>query len=357
MNILIVKTSALGDIVHTFTAVAFLKQKFPHATIDWVLEKSNASLLQAHPQIDRVIVCDTKQWRKALFSKSTRQSFFAFKRTLQQKTYDVVFDLQGNSKSAMATWLALSNTKVGFAWSRVAEKPNILVTNHRIAPPDGLNIREEYLYIVQKYYSDVHPYIPEPITLQLTTTEQDHLHNIITRESSRSLPLVMVCPGSNWINKQVNENSLCDFLQRLQHAFPCHFLLSWGSEEEHHIVKKLQPALAQATILDKLTLPLIQNVMARVSLVIAMDSLPLHLAATTATATYSIFGPSLAAKYQPQGTQHTSLQGACPYGRHFSKRCPLLRTCATGACIRTIEGETLFEHFRSHCRSALQAEF
>lgn len=347
MNILIVKTSALGDIVHTFPAVGFLKQKYPNAAIDWVVEKSSAPLLEAHPHIDKVIICDTKEWRKALFSKSTRQAFAAFRNTLQQTTYDIVFDLQGNSKSALATWLAKSSAKVGFSWNKAPEKPNALVTNRRYTPPEGLSIREEYLYIVQSYCQDFTPYIHEPICLQLTSVEQEHLEKIITAESSHGLPLVMVCPGSNWINKQVDENSLLDFLMRLQAFFPCHLLLSWGSNEEQQIVKKLQQTLRQATILNKMSLPQLQNLMAQNSLVIAMDSLPLHLAATTATATYSIFGPSLAAKYQPQGQQHHSLQGACPYGRHFSKRCPLLRSCPTGACIRSLEGLTIFNHFAS----------
>lgn len=347
MNILIVKTSALGDIVHTFPAVGFLKKQYPHACIDWVVENSSAPLLQSHPQINNVIVCDTKQWRKAPFAKSTRQAFADFRYTLQKKTYDLVFDLQGNSKSAIATWLAKSPTKVGFSWNKAAEKPNALVTNRRFAPPEGLSIREEYLYMVQSYCADFTPYMPESIALQLTTVEQDYLNKVMAREGSHRIPLVMVSPGSNWINKQVNEDSLLDFLRRLQQTFPCYLLLSWGSEEERLIAMKLQNSLLQATILDKMSLPVLQNLMGQVSLVIAMDSLPLHLAATTATATYSIFGPSLAAKYQPQGSQHSSLQGPCPYNRHFSKRCPLLRSCATGACIRSLEGETLFNHFKA----------
>jgi heptosyltransferase-1 len=115
----------------------------------------------------------------------------------------------------------------------------------------------------------------------------------------------------------------------------------------------LQQRLPGAQILDRLPLPVLQNFMAAVDLVIAMDSLPLHLAATTSTATYGFFGPSLGLKYQPQGPQHHAFQGCCPYGQIFAKRCPALRTCPTGACLREANGEQLFKQFAAAYRRAL----
>ena len=84
--------------------------------------------------------------------------------------------------------------------------------------------------------------------------------------------------------------------------------------------------------------------MAEMDLVLAVDSLTLHLAGTTSTKTFSVFGPS-AAEYQPEGERHQTYQGKCPYGRLFEKRCPVLRTCSTGACTRGIEGKQLFLNF------------
>jgi heptosyltransferase-1 len=64
MRVLIVKTSALGDIVHAFPAVAFIKATHPEATIDWVVEGSCAALVAAHPDVARTLQVDTKGWRK-----------------------------------------------------------------------------------------------------------------------------------------------------------------------------------------------------------------------------------------------------------------------------------------------------
>jgi heptosyltransferase-1 len=69
------------------------------------------------------------------------------------------------------------------------------------------------------------------------------------------------------------------------------------------------------------------------------------LAGSTSTPTYSIFGASSAQKYKPIGTCHKAFQGECPYGKTFEKRCDILRTCKTGACIKQLQGEQLFNHF------------
>jgi heptosyltransferase-1 len=80
--------------------------------------------------------------------------------------------------------------------------------------------------------------------------------------------------------------------------------------------------------------------------VIAMDSAALHLCGTTLTPSFSVFGPSAASIYKPLGSQHTHVQGFCPYKQEFIQRCPLLRTCKTGACIKNLQAEELFQHFR-----------
>ena len=94
---LIVKTSSLGDIVHTYPVVSYLREKFPDAQIDWIVEKPFSKLVSAHPHIHRTIEVQTKKWRRSLFSKETLQEFRAFKHKLS--TYDLILDLQGNMKS------------------------------------------------------------------------------------------------------------------------------------------------------------------------------------------------------------------------------------------------------------------
>ncbi len=110
LKVLIVKLSSLGDVVHAMPAVMDLQAAFPNAQIDWVVERGFAPLAARCAAVHRVIPCEIRRWRKGLFNADTRAQtrteWQAFKADLQQEAYDVIFDLQGLTKSALVAWLA-----------------------------------------------------------------------------------------------------------------------------------------------------------------------------------------------------------------------------------------------------------
>lgn len=343
MKVLIIKTSSLGDIIHTFPVVGLIKELFPHSTIDWVVEQPSLELVKAHPNVDRAIEINTKQWRKKWLSGETIQAIKTFKGQLQETEYDVIFDLQGNVKSGIATWLAKSPHKVGFSKERVPEWPNLLATNRRYLPPPEMNIRNEYLYLVQSHFQNFCAYDYPGIKLNLTREENAELSKIVQKIQTTSKIPIMICGGSNWKNKQLSEECLESFLELTQKHYDCQFIFVWGKENEKEIAECLSKKFKSSIVLNKMSLPLLQHVMYYVKLVIAMDSLALHLAATTSTPTFSVFGASLASKYKPTGKIHVAIQGKCPYGQNFNARCPKLRSCSTGACIRSLTGQAIFD--------------
>ncbi len=345
MKILIVKTSSLGDVVQTFPVINYLRHIHPDCEIHWVAEKSCATLLEAHPEIQCVIPIDTKAWRRALLSKPTWHAVTAAKKMLQGHNYDVVFDLQGNVKSAVITWLARSPVKVGFNRAHAAEWPNTLATNRHFGTLQNQNVRMDYLQVVQQYFQDQSTFKNDSVRLNLTEVQKRSVANTVRIPMLDGRQKVLVCPGSIWRNKQVPPKVLLEFLQRVQQTFPASFLFSWGSEEERLEAQSIANQLTHSAVTTYLALPALQNLMHNVDLVLAMDSLPLHLAGTTSTPTFSFFGPSMATKYAPEGHRHEHFQGACPYGKTFEKRCPILRTCSTGACLRTQPTDKLFAAF------------
>jgi heptosyltransferase-1 len=156
----------------------------------------------------------------------------------------------------------------------------------------------------------------------------------------------MVCPGSKWINKQLTFETLSDFLSKIDQRYAPSYLLIWGDDTEKALCERLHTLFPQTSlVVEKLPLPTWQNLMSEVSLMIAVDSSALHLCGTTSTPTFSIFGPTSPAVFKPLGERHVAYQGKCPYGRVFTKQCPILRTCPTGACIRGISAEELFRAF------------
>ena len=106
MNILIVKLSSLGDVVHTLPVVQDLLAVFPDAQVDWVVERGFAPLVRRCEGVARVIPSELRRWRKAPLSRTTRAEWRAFREDLHARAYDAVIDLQGLTKSALIAHMA-----------------------------------------------------------------------------------------------------------------------------------------------------------------------------------------------------------------------------------------------------------
>lgn len=316
MKFLIVKSSSLGDIIHAFKALAYLRYKCPYAQIDWVVEKPCKTLVERHPMVDRVHIIDTKLWRKKWWKKS------GFK----LPDYDFVFDLQGNLKSAWILSKVSAKLKIGFGLKSVAEWPNWFFTNQRVNPLAGQNIQDDYLAVVRSFFNDEKPFEQTPFLFDLDEQEQQMVDAI-------DRGCVLVCPSAAWKNKELPDDALIKELKNLN--APCQFI--WGNKQEKKRVEMLCAQIKSSCVLPHLNLPTLQHLMERASLVVSMDSLPLHLCGTTSTPTLSFFGPSMAKKYLPQGKQHVFFQGSCPFNQAFEKRCPKLRTCQSADCINALK--------------------
>lgn len=335
MKILIVKTSSLGDIIQCFPALDYLRRKFPQASIDWVVEQPFMELVKANPQVDHLLTIDSKLWRKNPLHHC--KQFFQFVGQLRQQRYDLLFDLQGNLKSSVIVRFAKAKKKVGFGFKTVHEWPSALFTTCRVNPPKGKNIREDYLGVVKGFFQDFSSHEMHPVALKLEPLQQQKLVALFSQVKKKP---TLVCPSSAWPNKCLSDEMLINLLHKIKKG-PYWFI--WGSAKERENALKLSTHFPESVVLERLSLPLLQHVMAECRLVVAMDSLPLHLCGTTATPALSFFGPSSAQKFAPLGSHHCALQGTCPYGEQFEKTCSKLRTCPTGLCLKlpeSIEGWT-----------------
>lgn len=340
-RILIVKTSALGDVTLSLGILPHLKSLAPQAKIDWVCEAPIAPLLRRHPLINRVIEIDTKRWRRSFLSH--RREIRQVCCELRERRYDLVFDLQGNIKSGILTLLSRGKLKVGFGKRRIAEWPSLLATHRRFNPkPTGAF--GDLLEIIYATFGRERPKIPlqaPSLFFELDPTEQKLVEGLDIAGS------LIVCPQSIWENKRFKRRALSHFLRLIEEHYGCRFLISWKTPIEQlnseKTAKEIGPA---ASLLPELSAPALSAVMGRSAGVISVDSFPLHLAGLSQSPTFSVFGPSLGTYYKPAGPQHAHFQGTCPYDVKFERRCPILRTCQTGSCMKQIDALELFEAFR-----------
>lgn len=118
LNILLVRVSSLGDVLHNLPMVADILRRHPDANIDWVVEEGYVSLVRLNPHVRKIIPFALRRWRKSLGSKETRSQVKAFFATLREERYDYVFDTQGLLKTGIIMGAARTvrgGQKVGLA--------------------------------------------------------------------------------------------------------------------------------------------------------------------------------------------------------------------------------------------------
>jgi heptosyltransferase-1 len=344
VKFLIVKTSSIGDIVQTFPVVEYLKKRDPACQVDWVVEEEYESLVRSHPYISQIHTLATRRWRRSLFAKKSLQEFLKMISSLKKDRYDVIFDLQGNIKSAFLTQTVKGDRKVGFGWASSPEWPNYFVTRERFNVPPDLPIQHRYLSVVQQFFESPEPlFRPQGVELKLSPEEQEKLLSYY-REGAFC---VMVAFSSKWENKCLSKATLMELLQQVYAQEKCLFYFVCGSEKEKRVADELSSHFSESVVAHGLSFPLWQRLMGEMDLVIAADSAALALCGTTSTPSFSFFGPTQARVYKPIGDQHRYFQGKCPYGLRFPARCPRLRTCKTGACLKSARASDLLHSWQN----------
>ena len=135
MNILIVKLSAIGDVIHTLPALNAVRKAYPQAHITWLIEEAAYDLVDGHPALDRVLVSKRKRWSKELRSSSWLNAIkegYNFTKALRDTPYDLILDFQALLKSGILIALARGKRKVGFDKGLEHMEYSYLFLNERI---------------------------------------------------------------------------------------------------------------------------------------------------------------------------------------------------------------------------------
>jgi heptosyltransferase-1 len=160
-RILIIRSSAIGDVVFASPIAAALKRTYPHAHIAWLVEPGIDTLLRPNPHIDERILWPKAEW-KALWRDGRRLEFLrrvrAFRAQLRERHFDVVLDLQGLLKSGLLAWLTGAPRRVGLG-SR--EGSQWLMTEVVPRGGDIARISSEYFYLAQQLGLDAGDFMPQ----------------------------------------------------------------------------------------------------------------------------------------------------------------------------------------------------
>jgi len=319
--------SALGDVIHALPVLRYIRQLHPDADIDWVVEDPFAPVLAGHPDIHEILTVRTKYWR-TLPTMTMLGKALKFIRRLRRDHYDVVLDLQGNSKSGLFTLMSRADKKFGFDRHQVREWPNILATNHRVALDEGEHhIAQRALAVARAAFpggENVPQAGPLPVDAAarqrvIEQLAEHHIHH----------PLVIFHYGTTWETKLWNVACWQQLACQLIEVFGITPVLTWGNEAERTAAEAVREATSgRALLWPRGTLPELVALLEQADVVVGGDTGPIHIAAAVGTATVSLFRVTDAERNGPAGPEHRRLQSPLPCAMCLRKHCDRDEQCS-----------------------------
>ncbi len=314
-RLLVVRLSAMGDVIHTLPAVHALREAFPQAHIGWLIEERWAELLCAHgsprrggrsalrPLVDEVHTVNLKAWGRSLFSLSTLQRVATVWNDVRDAHYDVAVDLQGAMRSAVLARLSGAREVYGAAEPR--ESPASLWYTRKVVP-QGRHVIEQNLSVSQGLCECPKETVPADVS-------RDFPYDAATEARVEQLlaeygigDFVILNPGAGWGAKRWPAERYGEVARKLADE-GVRSILNYGPGEEE-LVRVAETAGSGAVRAMSCSLTKLIALTRRARLFVGGDTGPLHLAAALRVPVVAIYGPTDPARNGPYGTRSIVLR-------------------------------------------------
>jgi len=323
-RVLVVKLSALGDVAHALPVVDYLRKTAPEATVDWVVDRRFAPLLEGNPGLRRVIPLNLKAWKREWTTRDARREAGDAVRELRNGKYDVAFDIQGNAKSGVVTRLSGAPLRYGFDAHGVREGPNLLFTNRKVAlGPEDRHVSQKYLRVVAAPFGGRFDLAALRAEIATGPGDEEIATRTVRELLPGSSPVLVVHHGTTWATKRMNPSFWAGAVRVLRKTVPrMGVLLSWGSAEERDGAMRIREEAGRGVeLLPRLTLKELAALFRRCGYLMAPDTGPLHVAAAVGAKTVSVFRVTDGSRNAPYGPNHRFLQAPMPCTACLRKRC------------------------------------
>lgn len=331
-RILLIKLSALGDVIQTLPTLEALRAAYPQAEISWLVEEPAVPLLNLHPALDHVLISRRQAWLRAVRSWRTLpkawQEMRNLRYSLRRQPYDAVLDLQGLLKSALWTWLVQSPRKIGFAGTR---EYSYLPLSERLPPfdPDEHAVRR-YLRLAEYLGGAA---TPLRWRLGLAPEAGAGLQELWTEGSG---PLMVLHPGTRWPSKHWPPAAFARLADALIQERRARVVFT-GNAADRPLIAHIRAAMRgnSADLSGKTDLQALARLFFQADAAVTTDTGPMHLAAAVGTPVAAIFGPTAPWRTGPYGPQHRVVWtgAACSPCRR--------RDCPDPVCLRELPVEAV----------------
>jgi heptosyltransferase I len=341
-SILLIKLSAIGDVVHTLPLLEVLRRSFPTARIDWLIEEEARPIIEGHKDVDHVIVSFRKSWQKKFLTPGQRPAVLKeikrFLQTLRSQQYDLVIDLHGLFKSGILTGLARARRKIGFTGGK---EGSMLFLTDRPYPFDyNRHALDRYLLAAEYLGCSTNSWKGE---IPIQERDKERIDRLLTEHFRPEDTFVAINPMARWITKLWDEERFTSLTGRLQEELSCKVLFT-GSLADRPVIDRIIESTnpRPLNLAGRTTLRELAYLYTRCRLIVTTDTGPMHIAAAMGVPIVALFGPTAPWRTGPYGKGHTVIQERLECSPCFKKKCSHL------TCMKSITVEKVFETVKEH---------
>ncbi len=308
MKILLVKTSSLGDLIHTFPAITDAATALQDLELDWVVEEGFHAVPHWHPKVNAVIPISIRRWRHNPLASYRNGEIQGFLEELKAKQYDMVLDAQGLIKSALVTRAARGH-RVGYTWHSAREGVASWAYQQKIA----VNKTEHAVQKNRQLFAHA-------LSYPLPHSYPDYGLQKRTIKLPNEVKPVVFLHGTTWSTKMWPLEYWRELAERLHEAGQP-VTLPWGNQEERQRAEFIGDSLQRIQILPAMGLSEIAAHLASAKAVVAVDTGLAHVAAAFAVPTVSVYGATDATRTGTLANNQLHLQSQRACSPCLSRRC------------------------------------
>ena len=316
-SVLIVRLGSLGDIIHGIPVAAALRNRYPHAHIDWMVDARYLELLDLVECLDRRIPVDPRD----AISGSTRSGFFSTLRELRRTHYDACIDLQGLLKSALLARAAGARRTIGLPRQHLREPLARLFYTDAPDPGSATHVIDKGLALLAPLGVEDRR-VHFPISIPRTPA----VESVIARFAPGAY--VVVNPGAAWPNKRWPADRFGAVAAAIHRDFGLRSVVVWGPGEQQLAASVASASAGAAEIAPPTTIPDLIGIARHGRLMLSGDTGPLHIAGAVGTPIVALFGPTQPERNGPWSSHDITVsrvsQCSCLYERRCRKSVPCI---------------------------------
>jgi heptosyltransferase-1 len=323
-RILIVRLSALGDIVHALPVLRRLRQTYPEAGIDWLVEENYAATLSLASGLSRRIIVRAKSEIAGAdaVSFAAGMGYMRAASFLRAQRYDVALDLQGLLKSAV--WARASGARrvIGFDREHLREPLAAAFYGDTVVPDVSGHVIQKNLSMLRALQIE-----PGPVELEVEPHASHEMIKAI-QVAGGSNGYIVINPGAAWPNKCWPPDRFAQLARLLRDRTGLHSLVTWGPKERALADAVAHGSAGAAAPAPPTSISDLASLMRSAALVISGDTGPLHIGAAVGAPIVGLFGPTRPERNGPWEPRDEVISRAetcvCHHKRHCLRGAPCI---------------------------------